>query len=126
MLNRYTAADISRFAEACTIAFAFGPQDGYIYYAVEVDIVLPTGQAQKHAAVFTKEEKTYNQQHVSEGITQLWCELVQAGFIGNTRLPERPLEGAVSVLDNPLTHVLQVADALIKQNAPADKREKLH
>ncbi len=125
MLTRYTAADIRRFTDECIIVFAFGPQDGYIYYAIEVDIALPSGQAQKHAAVATFETKTYNQDDVSLVIVQLWKDLVQAGFIGNTKLPERPLEGMVSVLDNPVNHVLQVADALLR-HAPATERDKLH
>lgn len=126
-LTRYTAADISKFTEACTIVFAFGPQDGYIYYAVEADIELPSGQVQKHAAVAHFHTKQYSQDEVGQVIVQLWTELVQAGFIGNTKLPERPLEGAVSVLDNPINHVLQVADALVKhEHARQVEHKTLH
>lgn len=117
-LDRYQAADIRRFTDATTHAFAFGPQDGYIYYSVEADIILPTGQVSKEAAVFCFHTKQYSQSEVAQGITMLWQALVQEGKIGDTRNPAKPLANPVTLTGNPLNDTLQVADAITRSDKP--------
>lgn len=118
ILDRYTAARIERFTDECEIAFAFGPTDGFIYYSVVVDIILPGGQVAKEAGVSCFETKLYSQDEVTRAIVALWEALVREGKIGDTGNPAQPLKGGITLTGNPLDDMLQVADAYVRREEP--------
>lgn len=106
MINRYQAADVTQFAQACEYGFVVDHQ-GDIQYAVTIQI-----DGDRYGCVFVVPgEGDYSEDRVAEGIGMLWQSLIADGVIGHG---ERRDAKTVTLTGNPMGDLIQVGAELVR------------